>query len=77
MTYTNSNYYIAVDKALKVIQSCQHMIHLEHAETYVDLLKNRFSDLFIGDNKRIIKQYNILKSYLKIQEVVINNKINE
>jgi hypothetical protein len=74
MTFTTTNYYIAVDKALKVIQSCDSMIQLSHAETYVDLIKNRFSDLFIVDNKTVIKQYKLLRSYLKYQHVIIKNK---
>jgi hypothetical protein len=74
MTFTTTNYYIAVDKALKVIQSCDNMIQLSHAETYVDLIKNRFSDLFIVDNKTVIKQYKLLRSYLKYQHVIIKNK---
>ena len=74
MTFTTTNYYIAVDKALKVIQSCDNMIQLSHAETYVDLIKNRFSDLFIVDNKTVIEQYKLLRSYLKYQHVIIKNK---
>ena len=74
MTYIDPNYYITVDKALKVILSCENMIQLKHAKTYVDLVKNRFSGLFIGNNKRVLKEYKQLKSYLKIQTVVINNK---
>ena len=74
MTFTNTNYYIAVDKGLKVIQSCDNMEQLKHAETYVDLVKNRFSDLFIEDNKTIIKQYKLLRSYIKYQHVIIKNK---
>ena len=74
MTFTTTNYYIAVDKALKVIQTCDNMIQLSHAETYVDLIKNRFSDLFIVDNKTVIKQYKLLRSYLKYQHVIIKNK---
>ena len=74
MTFTNTNYYIAVDKGLKVIQSCDNMEQLKHAETYVDLVKNRFSDLFIEDNKTIIKQYKLLKSYIQYQHVIIKNK---
>jgi hypothetical protein len=74
MTFTNTNYYIAVDKGLKVIQSCDNMEQLKHAETYVDLVKNRFSDLFIEDNKTIIKQYRLLRSYIKYQHVIIKNK---
>jgi len=74
MTFTNTNFYIAVDKGLKVIQSCDNMEQLKHAETYVDLVKNRFSDLFIEDNKTIIKQYKLLRSYIKYQHVIIKNK---
>ena len=74
MTFTNTNYYIAVDKGLKVIQSCDNMEQLKHAETYVDLVKNRFSDLFIEDNKTIIKQYKLLRSYIQYQHVIIKNK---
>ena len=74
MTFTNTNFYIAVDKDLKVIQSCDNMEQLKHAETYVDLVKNRFSDLFIEDNKTIIKQYRLLRSYIKYQHVIIKNK---
>jgi hypothetical protein len=74
MTFTNTNFYIAVDKGLKVIQSCDNMEQLKHAETYVDLVKNRFSDLFIEDNKTIIKQYRLLRSYIKYQHVIIKNK---
>jgi hypothetical protein len=74
MTYIDPNYYIAVDKALRVIQSCENTIQLKHAKTYVDLVKNRFSSLFIDNNKRVLKEYKQLKSYLKIQTVVINNK---
>ena len=74
MTFTNTNYYIAVDKGLNVIQSCDNMEQLKHAETYVDLVKNRFSDLFIEDNKTIIKQYRLLRSYIKYQHVIIKNK---
>lgn len=74
MTFTTANFYIAVDKGLKVIQSCDSMEQLKHAETYVDLIKNRFSDLFIGDNKMIIKQYNLLKGYINIQHVLIRNR---
>lgn len=74
MTYIDPNYYIAVEKALRVIQSCENMIQLNHAKTYVDLVKNRFSSLFIDNNKRVLKEYKQLKSYLKIQTVVINNK---
>jgi|TARA_R110002167_G_scaffold2059_1_gene10482 hypothetical protein len=74
MTYLDPNYYIAVEKALRVIQSCENMIQLNHAKTYVDLVKNRFSSLFIDNNKRVLKEYKQLKSYLKIQTVVINNK---
>ena len=73
MTFT-TNFYIAVDKSLKVIQSCDNMEQLKHAETYVDLVKNRFSDLFIDDNKTIIDQYRILRSYIKYQHVIIKNK---
>ena len=74
MTFANTNFYIAVDKGLKVIQSCDNMEQLKHAETYVDLVKNRFSDLFIEDNKTIIKQYRLLRSYIKYQHVIIKNK---
>jgi hypothetical protein len=74
MTFTNTNFYIAVDKGLKVIQSCDNMEQLKHAETYVDLVKNRFSDLFIEDNKTIIKQYKLLRSYIQYQHVIIKNK---
>ena len=74
MTYLDPNYYIAVEKALRVIQSCENMIQLNHAKTYVDLVKNRFLSLFIDNNKRVLKEYKQLKSYLKIQTVVINNK---
>ncbi len=74
MTFSRSNYFIAVDKGLKVIQSCDNQEQLDHAETYVKLLKNRFSELFIDENKTIIKQYKLLKSYIKYQHVIIRNK---
>jgi len=74
MTYSRSNYFIAVDKGLKVIQSCDNLEQLKHAETYVKLLENRFSELFIDRNKTIIKQYKLLKSYLEYQNVIIRNK---
>ena len=74
MTFTTTNYYIAVDKALKVIQSCDTIEQLKHAETYVELIKNRFSELFIDENKGIKKQFKLLKSYLKYQRTIINNK---
>lgn len=74
MTFTTTNFYIAVDKGLKVIQSCDNMEQLKHAETYVDLVKNRFSDLFIEENKTIIKQYKLLRSYIQYQHVIIKNK---
>ena len=51
MTFSRSNYFIAVDKGLKVIQSCDSIEQLKHAETYVELIKNRFSELFIDENK--------------------------
>jgi hypothetical protein len=74
MTNMRTNFFIAVEKSLKVITSCDNMIHLKQAETYVDLVKNRFSDLFIGNNKTILKQFSLLKSYLKIQRTLIKNK---
>ena len=74
MTNIRTDFFIAVDKALKVITSCDNMVHLKQAKTYVDLVKNRFSDLFIDDNKTILKQFSLLKSYLKIQRTLIRNK---
>ncbi len=74
MTFSTSNYYIAVDKGLKVIQSCDNLEQLKHAETYVKLLKNRFSELFITENNIIKRQYKLLNSYLKYQRIIINNK---
>jgi len=76
MTFSRSNYFIAVDKGLKVIQSCDSIEQLKHAETYVELIKNRnrFSELFIDENKGIKKQFKLLKSYLKYQRTIINNK---
>ena len=74
MTFSRSNYFIAVDKGLKVIQSCDNLEQLEHAKTYVKLLENRFSELFIDRNKTITKQYKLLKSYLEYQNVIIKNK---
>ena len=74
MTFSTTPYYIAVDKGLKVIQSCDTLEQLEHAETYVKLLENRFSELFIDRNKTIIKQYKLLKSYLEYQNVIIRNR---
>jgi hypothetical protein len=74
MTFSNSNYFIAVDKGLKVIQSCDNMIQLKHAETYVNLIKNRFSELFISENKVINKQFKLLRTYLQYQRTIINNR---
>ena len=74
MTSFKTEYVIAAAKALKVIQSCRSLEQLKHAETYVDLVENRFSDLFIEDNKTIIKQYKLLRSYIQYQHVIIKNK---
>lgn len=50
------------------------MIQLKHAETYVNLIKNRFSELFISENKVINKQFKLLRTYLQYQRTIINNR---
>lgn len=70
MTFSSSNYFIAVDKGLKVIQSCDTIEQLKHAETYVELIKNRFSELFIVENKGIKKTIQATK---KLSKVPTNN----
>ena len=78
MTSIKTEFVIAAAKALKVIQSCRSLEQLKHAETYVKLCKNRFSELFIdNNNKELSRQYKLLENYIKYQQVIINQNYEQ
>jgi len=65
----------AVEKGVKVVSSCKNLDQLSTAERFVNRVRICYSDLFIIEEYKLL--FDKLKTYLKAQKIIINERVIE
>jgi len=65
----------AVEKGVKVVSRCKNLDQLSTAERFVNRVRICYSDLFIIEEYKLL--FDKLKTYLKAQKIIINERVIE